>query len=202
MLDGPPAEPAPTKKSSCGRAGAPPHRGSRPSGPQALEESAKTPNPLPGPPVPRPARVMRRLKKVVGTVVSSSMDKTAVVEVQRLYVHSKYRRIMRKRLRYFAHDEHDICGVGDRVQIWPMGERIGKRSARKTWAVVDILHRQPRLEGEPCELASLMRPGEVVDASHPVIAAANSVIEARKTAEEAAAAAADTAAEPDADARA
>lgn len=145
---------------------------------------------------------MRRLKKVVGTVVSSSMDKTAVVEVQRLYVHSKYRRIMRKRLRYFAHDEHDICGVGDRVQIWPMGERIGKRSARKTWAVVDILQRQPQLEGEPCELASLMRPGETVDASHPVIAAAGSVLEARKAAEEAATSTAEAAAEAEAEARA
>jgi len=120
---------------------------------------------------------MRRLKKVVGTVVSSSMNKTAVVEVQRLYVHSKYRRILRQRRRYFAHDEHDICGVGDRVQIWPVGERIGQRSKRKTWAVVDMVKRQPRIEGEPCAMASLLAPGETVPRDHPVVIAAGKVID-------------------------
>ena len=122
---------------------------------------------------------MRRLKKVVGTVVSAAMDKTAVVEVYRLVVHPKYRRIQKRRRRYFAHDEHDVCGVGDRVQIWPVGERVGRRSARKTWAVVDILKRQPALDGEPCELSSLLRPGDKPEADHPVIRAAAEVLEDR-----------------------
>lgn len=128
---------------------------------------------------------MRRLKKVVGTVVSAAMDKTVVVEVQRVYVHSKYRRILQRRHRYFAHDEYDICGVGDKVQIWPVGERIGKRSARKTWAVVDMLHRQPRLAGEPCAMSSLLQPGERIPSDHPRFLAAAKVLESRTEADQA-----------------
>jgi small subunit ribosomal protein S17 len=126
---------------------------------------------------------MRRLKKVVGTVVSASMNKTVVVEVQRVYVHSKYRRILQRRHRYFAHDEHDICGVGDKVQIWPVGEKIGSRSSRKTWAVVDMLHRQARLAGEPCTMSALLQPGQPIPASHPQMEAAETVIAEREAAQ-------------------
>jgi small subunit ribosomal protein S17 len=121
---------------------------------------------------------MRRLKKVVGTVISSSMTKTAVVEVERVYVHSKYRRIVRMRKSYFAHDEYNVCGVGDKVQIWPVGHKLG-RSDRKTWAVIDIVKRQPRIGGEPCEMSYLVRPGEVAPATHPVFVAAGEVLQER-----------------------
>lgn len=99
-------------------------------------------------------RQMKNLKKIVGTVVSTAMDKTAVVEVQRLYVHSKFRKIIKHRKKYFAHDEHDICGVGDKVQI----RYIGQLSSKKHWAVIDMIHRHPRLEGEPFPMSALKVP--------------------------------------------
>lgn len=95
---------------------------------------------------------MRNLKKLTGVVTSTSMQKTAVVQVQRLYVHSKYRKILRHKKKYFAHDEHEICGLGDKVQI----KHMGQMSKKKHWTVIDILYRQPRLEGEPFPMSRLL----------------------------------------------
>jgi hypothetical protein len=52
----------------------------------------------------------RPLKKIIGVVTSTAMDKTAVVQVDRLYVHSKYRKLLTRRSKFFAHDEHEVRG--------------------------------------------------------------------------------------------
>jgi small subunit ribosomal protein S17 len=78
-----------------------------------------------------------RRKHRSGTVVSNKMEKTVVVQVERLVKHSKYRKYLRARKKYKAHDEKNACQVGDQVEI------IETRplSRDKRWAVLQILRR-------------------------------------------------------------
>ncbi len=79
-----------------------------------------------------------RRKKLIGRVVSDKMDKTVVVEVERLVRHPLYGKVIRKTKKYKAHDENNVCRVGDVVRI------IESRplSREKRWVVVEILNRQ------------------------------------------------------------
>ena len=74
-------------------------------------------------------------RTLVGTVVSDKMDKTVVVRVERLVKDPRYHKYVRRHNRFFAHDEGNECGVGDRVQI------IEHRplSKRKRWKVMATL---------------------------------------------------------------
>jgi small subunit ribosomal protein S17 len=74
-------------------------------------------------------------KSRVGVVVSDKMDKTAVVRVQRQYIHPKYGRIIRQYAKFVAHDEKDECGIGDQVRI------IETRPLSKTkrWRVAEVI---------------------------------------------------------------
>ncbi|MDY7040179.1 MAG: 30S ribosomal protein S17 [Chloroflexota bacterium] len=81
-----------------------------------------------------------RRKRLTGHVVSDKMDKTVVVEVERLQRHRVYRKVMRKSKKYKAHDEHNACKLGDLVQI------VESRplSREKRWVVEDILETSGR----------------------------------------------------------
>ena len=81
------------------------------------------------------ARARRKLR--VGVVVSDRMDKTVVVQVEDLRAHNLYRKVMRRRRRFQAHDEVNECRVGDRVRI--METRPLSRTKR--WRVVEIVER-------------------------------------------------------------
>ena len=72
----------------------------------------------------------------VGIVSSDKMQKTVVVRVDRLVLHPKYRRYVRRTSKFMAHDEMG-AGVGDKVRI------IETRplSARKRWRVVEIVQK-------------------------------------------------------------
>ncbi len=76
-------------------------------------------------------------KRLIGTVVSDRMDKTALVLVNRLTRHPVYKKYIRKRSKYMAHDPLNQCRVGDKVQI------VESRplSKRKRWQVVEILEK-------------------------------------------------------------
>ena len=78
---------------------------------------------------------MGRRKTLVGRVDSDKMDKTVVVEIQRLRRHPLYGKVIRKNTRLMAHDEENVCRVGDMVRV------IETRplSRHKRWAVVEIL---------------------------------------------------------------
>jgi len=69
--------------------------------------------------------------------VSDGMDKTALVLVNRLARHPVYKKYVRKRKKYMAHDPQNLCKLGDKVQI------IESRpiSKRKRWQVVGILEK-------------------------------------------------------------
>jgi small subunit ribosomal protein S17 len=76
-------------------------------------------------------------KKRIGIVLSNKMDKTAVVQVERLVKHAFYKKYIRRRVKYICHDEQNRCQVGDKVII------IETRplSRMKRWRVSEILEK-------------------------------------------------------------
>lgn len=57
------------------------------------------------------------MRKITGTVVSDKMDKTIVVAVERLTTHPLYKKQYKQTSKYSAHDENNVCKVGDEVVI-------------------------------------------------------------------------------------
>lgn len=80
----------------------------------------------------------RNLRKTrVGTVVSDKMDKTVVVAVKDSVQHPLYKKIMKRTVKFKAHDENNECGIGDRVLIM----ETRPLSAEKRWRLVKILEK-------------------------------------------------------------
>ena len=77
-------------------------------------------------------------KQLTGVVVSTKMDKTAVVEVVRKTAHPKYKKTIRKTKKYHAHDEENECREGYLVTVEPLGRRLSKT---KTFTIGKILAR-------------------------------------------------------------
>jgi len=63
----------------------------------------------------KPGRNLR--KERTGIVVSNKMDKTIVVKVEESVKHSKYSKILKRSVKFKAHDEKNECDVGDKVLI-------------------------------------------------------------------------------------
>jgi small subunit ribosomal protein S17 len=76
-------------------------------------------------------------RTIKGVVVSSKMDKTVVVSTERLVKHTGFHKYVRKHEKYKAHDEKNVCGVGDTVLI------VESRplSRDKRWRVREILEK-------------------------------------------------------------
>ncbi|MCE5216158.1 30S ribosomal protein S17 [bacterium] len=72
-----------------------------------------------------------------GVVVSSKMDKTVVVAVERLTRHPLYGRVVRRTTKHKAHDETNQCNEGDRVVI----QACRPLSKDKSWRVINIVTR-------------------------------------------------------------
>ena len=81
-------------------------------------------------------------KHVVGEVVSDRMDKTIVVEVARRVRHPRYRKIVTKYKKFYAHDEKQEATVGDQVRI------VESRplSKLKRWTLAEIVKKAAVLE--------------------------------------------------------
>ncbi|MFB6351102.1 MAG: 30S ribosomal protein S17 [Bradymonadaceae bacterium] len=80
-----------------------------------------------------------RRKTRTGQVSSAAMDKTIVVTVTRKYMHETYKKYVRDRKRFKAHDEDNECKVGDKVLI----EETRPISKDKHWRVLEILEEAP-----------------------------------------------------------
>ena len=91
-------------------------------------------------------------KQRSGIVVSDKMDKTVVVQVERVVAHSLYGKSLRRRRRYKAHDETNVCRLGDRVMI----EETRPLSKQKHWRVVRLLERREVAEIQPREIDAEM----------------------------------------------
>ena len=80
----------------------------------------------------------RDLRKVrVGKVVSDKMDKTIVVAIEDNVRHPKYGKIIKRTVKIHAHDEANICGVGDTVEVM----ETRPLSATKRWRLVNIVEK-------------------------------------------------------------
>ena len=77
----------------------------------------------------------RHQKERVGVVLSSKMEKTAVVQVTRLVQHSLFHKVIRRRKKYPVHDEKKIAKVGDKVRI----RETKPVSKTKRWQIVEVL---------------------------------------------------------------
>ena len=84
---------------------------------------------------PKTAGRGRRVQKV-GIVSSDKMQKTVLVRVDRLVLHRKYRRYVRRTSQFMAHDDMGST-IGDKVRI----VETRPLSARKRWRVVEILQK-------------------------------------------------------------
>ena len=78
-----------------------------------------------------------RRKTRVGVVVSNKMNKTVVVSFEAMTEHPLYKKRVKKTKKYKAHDENEICGIGDKVKIM----ETKPLSKEKRWRVVDIIEK-------------------------------------------------------------
>ena len=76
-------------------------------------------------------------KSRVGIVVSDKMDKTVVVKVDNLVKHPVYKKYIKRRVTFKAHDEGNSCAVGDKVMI----VEARPLSKDKRWRVREILEK-------------------------------------------------------------
>ena len=78
----------------------------------------------------------RNLRKTrTGRVLSNKMDKTVVVGIEDNVNHPLYNKIVKKTVKFKAHDEENACNVGDRVLIM----ETRPLSKDKRWRVVEII---------------------------------------------------------------
>jgi len=74
-------------------------------------------------------------KKIVGIVVKDRMDKSVVIEVEKFSKHPRYHKYLRTKKRYKAHDEGNLCKIGDRVLV----VETRPLSKDKRWLVKEII---------------------------------------------------------------
>ncbi len=76
-------------------------------------------------------------RQLVGIVVSDKMDKTVVVQVERLVKHKLYHKFIRRRSKFSAHDESNACRIGDKVLL----TESRPLSKSKRWRVSQIVEK-------------------------------------------------------------
>nr|YP_009509325.1 ribosomal protein S17 [Gracilaria vermiculophylla]AXI96975.1 ribosomal protein S17 [Gracilaria vermiculophylla]QXU75179.1 ribosomal protein S17 [Gracilaria vermiculophylla]WDZ68037.1 ribosomal protein S17 [Gracilaria vermiculophylla] len=72
-------------------------------------------------------------KHAIGRVISNKMNKTITVAVKNRIPHAKYKKIITKTNKYYAHDEHNQCYMGDIVKI-QLHRPISKK---KRWILIE-----------------------------------------------------------------
>ena len=76
-------------------------------------------------------------KSRIGVVVSNKMAKTVVVKVDRRVPDPKYGKIVKRAEKYKAHDENNVCQIGDKVRI----VETRPMSKEKRWRVAETLEK-------------------------------------------------------------
>ncbi len=76
-------------------------------------------------------------RQLVGTVLSNKMDKTVTVRVERTVIHPIYKKFIRRRTKFAAHDAENTCSIGDRVLI----SESKPISKLKRWRVSQIIEK-------------------------------------------------------------
>ncbi len=87
----------------------------------------------------REGQAKRKIR--IGKVVSDKMEKTRIVTVERLFRHSKYQKVIKRRKKFMADDPKNESHIGDKVRI----AETRPLSKRKKWRVLEILKKAERI---------------------------------------------------------
>ncbi len=80
----------------------------------------------------------RNMRKTqIGKVVSNKMDKTIVVAIEDSVKHPLYNKIVKRTVKFKAHDENNEAGIGDRVKVM----ETRPLSKDKRWRLVEIIEK-------------------------------------------------------------
>ena len=79
----------------------------------------------------------KRKRTLTGRVVSNKMDKTITVEVVRYVSHKVYKKYISVRRKFYAHDEQNVCEMGDVVRI----AEHRPISKNKNWMLVEVIEK-------------------------------------------------------------
>lgn len=82
-----------------------------------------------------PQKRQGRRQEKTGTVISNKMNKTIVVSVVSLKKHRIYKRTYKQTKHFYAHDEENVCQIGDVVRI----QETRPLSKLKRWKLVEVL---------------------------------------------------------------
>jgi small subunit ribosomal protein S17 len=85
--------------------------------------------------LPKPEHERGRRQERRGIVVSSAMDKTIVVKVESIRAHQRYKKVIRRTVKFHAHDEGNQANVGDLVRI----VETRPLSKTKRWRLAEVL---------------------------------------------------------------
>ncbi len=76
-------------------------------------------------------------KQIIGKVVSNKMDKTIVIEIEDLVMHSLYKKSVRKTKKIKGHDAKNECTIGDIVKV----EETRPLSKEKRYRLIEIVEK-------------------------------------------------------------
>ena len=80
---------------------------------------------------------MGQRKQLIGRVVGNKMDKTIVVEIEKIVMHKLYKKSLKRSNRYKSHDEKNECEIGDIVKI----EETRPLSKDKRYRLIEIIEK-------------------------------------------------------------
>lgn len=92
-----------------------------------------------------PIQSRRLHKERVGEVISDKMSKTIVVRVERRVAHPRFKKIITRYSKHYAHDEAEAASVGDTVRI----RESRPLSRLKRWTLVEVLQKAPTHAAAP-----------------------------------------------------
>jgi small subunit ribosomal protein S17 len=95
----------------------------------------------------QPSRPESRRTEKIGSVVSTKMQKTIVVEVEMRKTHPKYKRVIKISKKFYAHDEQNSARLGDVVRI----RESRPLSKLKRWTLEEVIRRSSLPHAEEIE---------------------------------------------------
>lgn len=87
----------------------------------------------------REGRAKRKIR--IGKVVSDKVEKTRIVAVERLFRHSRYQKVIKRRKKFMVDDPKNESHIGDKVRI----TETRPLSKRKRWRVLEILNKVEKI---------------------------------------------------------
>lgn len=87
----------------------------------------------------REGQAKRKIR--IGKVVSDKMEKTRIVAVERLFRHSQYQKVIKRRKKFMVDDPKNESHIGDKVRI----AETRPLSKRKRWRVLEILNKVEKI---------------------------------------------------------